>query len=656
MSHPVPSNFIRPVLQPTAVERHVEVLPPEQQSQVQILAGVVINTLYKPLFDLTELAATVIPISLYGEAMVELALSVKTTYQSYFDPKYIELHTFLRTQDVNESVAKILSLARNGPEDALRNSLYIIECNEFVEILNSLFKSPDLTPADMISIRDASLPWIRKGHAPGRVMNAFFERKDTSIALMDAFCSLFKNGFFYDDISENLPYEAFANLNRIPSLLKVFLGNYFSARREQGLSVWGPDSIAVRYGFTKARDALFKEYTEIDDLKALKSYLECNDEEFSSYFYESWVDNCGVYLEKVTLESLKTFLKNLNIFINKYPQFISLISTFSQQILENALVIEDKVARLDGEFHGRDPFSDKTPVVALFLFSLSHPLPESLLGHNILAKLYASENFRHFSAYLTFEEFNEFMKTFSQVDLKYQNVCRLSQGTMSDLARVATNELSEVERKNPRLLIAKALYQWLQAGANDEEKLVVLHEGNQLELSPSFALALLNGSKNISWYELKAKPLTIECNTLENDTGTVTLSALDQKLLAAYSDFFAALLSQTWNENLPFKDVSVEAVEDLVRYLADPFLSFEDVDQAADILATANFFQAPTLVNRAVNWLNEHFASIKTEEERQDFVDQLLAEDSLVRDLPILHTLGVGYPYQQQIDAHLNPV
>ena len=695
MSQSVPSNFNQPGFQPSLGERHTEALG-EQQSQVQILGGEIIEALYKPLFDLAELAAE--PISFCAESIFETALGIKNIYQSFFDPKYIEMHSFLKNRGVEESVAKILSLARNGPQDLLRYSLYIIDRDAPFEILNSLFESPFLTPADLAAIREAGRPWMRKGYTHASVMKAFFERKSTSLLLMKAFCSHFKSGFVVDG-REQLPYEAFGILNRNPSLLKVVLDAYSSAKREKNLALWEDGSIAIRVGLISACKRLFKCIDDVTNQEAFKAYLEFIDEDALNYLCKSQEVAYIVYLDEINLNNLEIFLEKLNDFVDKYPQCISVISKFSQKIIE-------KSSGAQG-----DTFSDNTSAVALFLFRLSQPLPESWLNGNLffgekLINLYASKDFRHISAHLTFDEFNEFIKTFSQFDPKYQNVCRLSPDTMSDLARVASKELNEEESKKPRLLIAKALYQWLYhplvvnshsdsakaLGLNDRKsvhisnidrlaivqprelsrgqngdfqledgikggggkgtRLVISHEGKEAKLSPHLALALLNGSKDITWGELAVEPRTIDC-TLDEETGIVILSATDQMLLAGYSKYFSAYFSTIMQSPL-LNDVSDEAILDLLNYLADPFLTFTDVDHAINILATADFLEAPSLIDRAVTWLNNHFYSLETDEEREAFVKTLLDEDSPISSNSVLHQIQAGDTYKLQVKERLS--
>ncbi len=225
---------------------------------------------------------------------------------------------------------------------------------------------------------------------------------------------------------------------------------------------------------------------------------------------------------------------------------------------------------------------------------------------------------------------------------------KLSPRATLELFKVAARDLDEKEVKDPRLLIAKALHQWSKTGADEWKLLIIANEGKEAVLSPAMALALLNGSKEITWDELTKEERTIEC-TLEGETEIASLFGADQKLLADNSNYFSTYFSGTM-QALPLQDVSADAVLDLLRYLADPFLEFTDVNNAIDIIATADYFQAPTLVDRAVTWLNNHFSSLKTDEEREAFIQTLLEEDSLIRNLPVLKKIEAGDTYKEQVE------
>ena len=582
------------------------------------------------------------------------ASSVKTLYHTYFDHDYALAYSDMMSRKADRVFTRLESTLHATPPDLdlLRYcfSFYgdALEYSILVG-LRRLFESDLLTVKDLETIGQVAPSW--SDESMFFIVSAFFERRSSifSLPLMEAFCSQFKHRFFRCMGNSFRSVNAVLCLNRDPLLLKVFLNAYSSARKEAaghfpdmkesavsvsfGASLGGMTRLGETIGETRGRGR--------PNLEVLKIYFDYGQEAefFKDGGYGRW------WFEHIDLPQMELALEGLKNFANKYPQFKHKIANFLSPLVHQAI-----------DFESVDGISDKGLAVIKTLFSLHVPLRSFFSGtawrklETLYTEMVTDE------PKLTLNEAERLSRLLDQFNKRFNPTQEIPfewSHVMKELSIVATRELKEDEAKTPRLLISKALYQWLERKGDKEELLNISHGEKEIRLSPLLALALLNVPKDIAWGELTAEPRTIDC-TLDGGTGVVILSAVDQKLLADYSNYFSTYFSTMMQSPL-LNDVSDEAVLDLLKYLADPFLTFTDVGNAIDILTIADFFQAPILVDRAVTWLNNHFASLETGQEREAFIQVLLDEDSPIGHL-VLSKIEAGDTYKQLVQERLKSI
>ena len=545
-------------------------------------------------------------------------------YHSNFDRDYAEAKALIESEDVDAISAMLLSLCRTGPKNLLRYSLSLVARRSSVESLRPLLTDESLTPADLLAIREVGPPSFREWLGP---LAVFFERKSCSLILMQSFFDTFKDAFFYRG-DEQLPLDIVIKLNENPSVLKVFFDVYPSIIKENSpLPEWV--FVALGKGLI---DSLIGIKTSAK-LEAFKVYCDHDDGNLLPYLQQLWANETSSNKQNLQPHNLHDFAVN-------HPQFRGLIACFLFIVIFR---------------FQEDGMSQKQLGDAFKAFlSLKIPLPDLWLQKFPWKATY--ELYLLARDDLIFSEKQEKLaKTLSKLVERFNPTERIffefSPRAMTELFLVATKTLSEDEKKNPRLLIAEALRRWVKKEEINGELIEISHGRKKVVLSPLLALALLNGSKDITWDELTAHRRTIGY-TLGEETGSVTLSAFEQKLLVDYSDVFSDLFSGK-QQAKTLDGVDSQSIADLITYLTNPFLAFTDVDEAIYILYIADFFQAPTLIDRAVIWLNNHFMALRTEEEKKAFVQTLLGEDSPIGHLPVLRKIEAGVAYKQQVEERL---
>ncbi len=564
---------------------------------------------------------------------------IATFYRYNFDPDYAEVEALMKSADVDRISAKLLSLCRTGPENLLRYSLSLVvrqspipPQRSAVEALRPLLTHESLTPADLLAIHEAGPSSFREWLGPIAV---FFERKSCSLTLMQAFFDTFKDAFFNTGY-EQLPLDIVIKLNENPSVLNVFFDVYPSIIKENSpLHTWV--IVAVGKGLIDSLIGI----KQSANLEAFKVYCDHDDGGLLPYLHKLWINETPSNKQQLQPRNLQDFAAN-------HPQFRGLIACFLFIVIFR--FEEDKMSQkqLADAFKAFLSLKIYLPDLWLQTFSWKETYELYLLARDdlIFSEEQATKSFAKLAKTLSklVERFNPTERIFFEFSLR----------TMTELFLVATKTLSEDEKENPRLLIAYALRQWVKRKEVKGELIEISHERKKVVLSPSLAMALLNGSKDITWDELTAQRRTIGC-TLGEETGSVTLSALEQKLLVDYSDVFSGSFSGK-RQAKAINGADSQSIADLIACLANPFLTFTDADEAIYILSIADFFRAPSLVDRTVTWLNNHFMALRTEEEREAFVQTLLREDSPIGHLQVLRKIEAGIAYKQQVEERLKPV
>ena len=563
-----------------------------------------------------------LPLSVFESfyARREIQPGLREAFRARF-LEYISAHKEMKSGDENRMFARLERVLHENPFnlDLWNYSAAIFKLNldrdkaSVSRVWERLFASKSLTAKD-IDVMKAS--WDYRGILKDTAIHGFFSRSSSSTSLMETFCRLYR----YELIRQN----AAINLNKNPSLLKAFLDVNSS---EVGKDSW--QSHKILNGLLENLTAIYSNpHEEEIGLQVLKIYCDHFKEEVPISSFSPNDLNPMLWLPKPQQRLMK--------FADQNPQHIGSVV----KIL--AFLIELGSNRIEPD-----------PILAGFLDTLRlntcGPLLKQMLSLGVpLRPFFSDQEWEKLEALypkvfpngpiFTLNEFelNELEK--SAVLIGFE----LSTRTSIEFSAVAANVLTEAQAKDPRFLMAIAFYQWAERKGKVDEMLTISYEGAEVKLPPMLALGWLNKADVITWAELKAPLRTIECE-LDGKMESAALSVFDQKLLKDHSEYFSRYLANRWQAvQSPIQNIAPGAIEDLIKYLAYPFMTFEDVDAAAEMLAIADMFQVPSVVDRAVTWLNTYADSLETQEERKSFADSLRHEDSpLYNNHAILERLNL---------------
>ena len=545
------------------------------------------------------------------------ASNVKTLYHTYFDPKYAEAYSDIESG--NRAFTRLETVLHANPQDLelLRYCFSTLNNQRSTYVLYQLFESKSLTVTDLDSIGRVAPRWSRDSiHA---IMQGFFREpcdNYVSLSLMEAFCAQFKHEFIDENGFRTFPQNAITYLNNYPPLLKVFLKAYSSVI---GNNIWMRKEVC---------DGLLDCLGVADsfpDPEALKIYCDL----------ERDVPMSGLYDKAYILLRLKSLTNPLK--------------------MCNAMALEG----LEGFVHQNSQHADFiVKILAFYLAScpanpdlfdsdrsgVSKSLSEALFSLRVpLRPFFSDQEWEKLEALYLKVFPNGPIFTLNELEKSaVLSGFEFSTRASIEFSAVAAKVLTEAQAKDPRFLMAIAFYQWAERRGGVDEMLTISHEEKEVTLPPMLALGWLNRTGDITWEELKAPVRTIECE-LDGKRGSATPSAFDQKLLKDNSEYFSRYLANRWQAGQsPIQNIAPGAIEDLVKYIADSSLTFEDVDAAAEMLAIADMFQVPSVFDRAVTWLNTYADSLETQEERKSFADSLRHEDSpLYNNHAILERLNL---------------